>query len=316
MTNNKLALATNLLQSGLLPQHIKTAQQAFAIITMGQELGLGPWASLNSIFVVHGKPSLSGAAIMALLQGSGLLEDWKHDDDGETATVKMKRIGQETWHEATFSQADAERAGLARKDTWRQYPSTMRMWRAITLCARPLFADALHGFGYTPEELGEDYIDASDTKDYDPAQIEAEINPGMAQGGYPDEAHLPASAFEADPIADPIIECFNRGKEQFAEEWTEEERGKAVKELAIRIGDAIGIKIYTKDLGDGFYQGIGLSRTDTIREARLTFAGQLCGRGLGSYKDMTDAELYALRGIVDYLSRKNLLIKTIEDFIA
>src|SRR5439155_15626863 len=54
-----MALAQTLLQTGFLPQAIRTPGQALAIILTGQEMKLGPMQSLRSIGIINGKPVLA-----------------------------------------------------------------------------------------------------------------------------------------------------------------------------------------------------------------------------------------------------------------
>lgn len=310
MSNKQLALVNDLMQSGLLPQHIRTPQQAFAIITMGQELGLGPWASLNGINVIRGKPTLSGQAMLGLVRASGELENFElKERTAEKCTIAITRRGQSPVT-LTFTYEEAEGLGLANKENYKRQPAVMLQWRCVSALCRLVFPDILGGFCYTPEEINPDIQvdeDGAIVNDYDPELLEAELNPGMAVGQQYDET--------AREREDALIASFGRGMMQFDEEWTEEDNSNAAQELAIRLGNVIGGTIYTKDLGDTFYQDIGLSRTDVIREARLRFAGAMCGRNLGSFNDMTSPELFALRGIVDYLLRRNALTKSIQRYL-
>jgi len=146
--------ARTLLQSGFLPQAIKTEAQAVAIILQGRELGIGPMAALGTINVIQGKPTISPQLMLALINRSGDLEDFKCIDDGRQCTLTMKRRGRSA-HIVTFSMNDAEKLGLAGKDNWKKQPATMRQWRAVAACARIVFPDVILGL-YTPDEMGAD----------------------------------------------------------------------------------------------------------------------------------------------------------------
>ena len=61
----------------------------------------------------------------------------------------------------TFTEADAKRAKLHEKDTYRAYPQIMWSWRAISALARFYFADVVTGMAaYVPEELNISVEDA------------------------------------------------------------------------------------------------------------------------------------------------------------
>lgn len=141
-------------RSGLLPQHIRSAQQAFAIITMGQELGIGPWAAINGIHVIQGKPTLSPALMLALINRSGQLAAIEIDGDNKSCTVTMERRGRAP-HSETFTMAAASAMGLADKATWKKQPDVMLKWRAVSACARVVFPDVIIGV-YTSNEIDPD----------------------------------------------------------------------------------------------------------------------------------------------------------------
>jgi len=69
-------------------------------------------------------------------------------DNGDTITV-------------TWTMEMAERAGLAKKQNWRQYPEAMLWARAVSQLCRMLFADCFAGATYTTEEMGEENTTAT-----------------------------------------------------------------------------------------------------------------------------------------------------------
>jgi hypothetical protein len=143
--------AETLVKSGFLPKDVSTKEKAVAIMTMGQELGIGVWAAFNGISVIQGKPTVGPQLMLALIHRTGQLEHMEIKDDGTTCYVTMKRKGGLT-HTSTFSVANATAMGLAGKDNWRKQPAVMRQWRAVGACARIVFPDTVNGF-YSPEEI-------------------------------------------------------------------------------------------------------------------------------------------------------------------
>lgn len=147
-------VADALVQSGFLPQSIKNAQQAVAIILAGRELGIGPWQAVQTINVIQGKPTVSPQLMLALINQSGQLEDIAIDGDVKGCIVMMKRKGRAP-HTETFTFEDAQKLGLAGKDNYRKQPAIMLRWRAVAACARIVFPDVILGL-YTPDEMGAD----------------------------------------------------------------------------------------------------------------------------------------------------------------
>lgn len=145
--------AQMLVKTGFLPQSIKTAEQAMAIILTGRELGIGMMAALNSINVVQQKPTISPQLMLALIERSGQLEDIQiAPHDGNSMRCTMKRKGRSA-HTEYFGETEARALGLLGKDNYKKQAFTMYRWRAVAACARVIFADVILGL-YTPDELG------------------------------------------------------------------------------------------------------------------------------------------------------------------
>jgi hypothetical protein len=149
-----ISYARVLVSSGLLPQAINTPEKATAIITQGLELGISPWAALNGINVIQGKPTISPALMLALINQSGHMVDLVIQGDATRCSVTMQRAGR-TAHTETFTLEDAARMGLAQKSNWKQQPGVMLKWRAVSACARVVFPDVISGL-YTHEEIAPD----------------------------------------------------------------------------------------------------------------------------------------------------------------
>jgi hypothetical protein len=122
-----------------------------AAILYGQEIGLGPMQSLNSIHVIDGRPAAAPELMRALVNRAGhkiVVDEATTDhvtltgtrkDNGATATV-------------SWSMADAQRAKLAGRGAWITYPRAMLLARATSELCRMLFPDVVAGLSYTPEE--------------------------------------------------------------------------------------------------------------------------------------------------------------------
>ena len=144
--------AAVLVTTGFLPQSIKSPEQAMAIILTGRELGIGTMAALNTINVIQGKPTVSPQLMLALINRSNQLEDYKLEKTADHATCTMKRKGR-TPHTVRFGREEASAMGLLTKDNYKKQPATMFGWRAVAMCARDVFPDVILGL-YTPDEMG------------------------------------------------------------------------------------------------------------------------------------------------------------------
>ncbi|PYD15823.1 hypothetical protein DND58_01635 [Pseudomonas syringae pv. pisi] len=120
-------------------------------IQWGLELGLQPLQAMQNIAVINGRPALWGDAVIALVRGSPLCEYVYEDDDGHTATCRVKRRGEEE-QSRSFNMDDAKLAGLAGKQgPWTQHPKRMRQMRARAFALRDVFPDVLRGMPVAEE---------------------------------------------------------------------------------------------------------------------------------------------------------------------
>lgn len=144
--------AAEALKSGFLPRAIQTPAQAMAIVMTGRELGLPPMASLRSIHIVEGKPTMSAdlMAGLALSRLPGATFRVLSTTDAE-CVVLAGRPGQEPT-EFRWTIEDARRANLTGKGPWKSYPRAMLRARVTSEACRATFPDVLAGV-YLPEEL-------------------------------------------------------------------------------------------------------------------------------------------------------------------
>lgn len=143
-----------LVKTGFLPQSIKTAEQAIAIVMTGRELGIGPMAALQTINIIQNKPTVSPQLMLALINRSGQADDIQISATNEGATVTMKRKGR-TSYTANFGPKEAMALGLHSKDNYKKQPATMYKWRAVADAARVVFPDVVLGL-FAPDEMGAD----------------------------------------------------------------------------------------------------------------------------------------------------------------
>lgn len=134
-------------------------------IMHGLELGLTPIASLQSIAVINGVPSIFGDGALAVVQASGLLEDFREEPlvrDGKVVGYRChaKRRGLASPIVQQFTIDDAQKARLLEKSgPWQEYRTRMLQMRARAWTLRAGFADVLRGLGIAEET--QDIVDVS-----------------------------------------------------------------------------------------------------------------------------------------------------------
>ena len=197
-------------------------EAVFAAILYGDELGLGPMQSLNSIHVIEGKPSMSPELMRALVARAGHRLDvklasndkvvlWgKRADNGSEATVE-------------WSMKDAQQAGLAGRGAWKTYPRAMLLARATSEICRQIFSDCIMGLSYTPEEAssiaGVEWTDAP-VEPVQTAPLLTAAPPTTAPNAEPQQVVVEADWVEDAPY-EPTLD------------WTEEFPGAEIQDAMI-----------------------------------------------------------------------------------
>lgn len=140
--------------SDLVPKDYRhKPENCFIAMQWGAEIGLKPMQALQNIAAINGRPALWGDAMIALVRSSPLCEYIIETDDGQTATCRVKRRGEEE-QSRTFSVADAKQAGLAGKQgPWTTNPRRMRQLRARAFALRDVFPDVLRGMPMAEEVM-------------------------------------------------------------------------------------------------------------------------------------------------------------------
>lgn len=148
-------MAKSLVPTGFLPETIKKPEQAVAIMLKGRELGVPPMYALSNIVIVKGKPTVSAEMMLALIyRDHGKRAIRVSESTNDHCTIEYRLDGWSDVTSYTFSIDDAQKAGLAGSNTWRQYPAAMLRARCISAVARMAFPESIAGM-YVPGELGE-----------------------------------------------------------------------------------------------------------------------------------------------------------------
>lgn len=181
----KLAMASTLLKSGLIPQAFKTPEAVLTAILYGQEIGLSPLQSLQSVNVVQGKPTVDAAGLKAVCLNRGMRFETLEWTDKVCA---LRGVRGEWQEEFSFTWDDAIRMGLADKDNWKRMPKQMLYARAVSTLARNMGADIIRGF-YSREEM-------QDALDVAPRQAAPIVDTGP---------YIDTSTADEPAPADPVV---------------------------------------------------------------------------------------------------------------
>lgn len=145
-----MAIGEVFAKSGMFPD-VKSQAQAVVKILAGKELGLSPFESMASIYVVNGKLALTSKAMSGLIKRSKKYDYSIKKLDETECTLEITREG-EVIGSVTFTFKDAAKAGLVNKDNWKNYPKNMLFARALSNACRFYCPEVISGY-YVTEEL-------------------------------------------------------------------------------------------------------------------------------------------------------------------
>lgn len=132
---------------------VAVAQVATKILA-GQEMGYGPFASVQGIHVIKGRPTLSANLMAAAVKGHPKYDYRVRKMDNEEVVIEFFQ-GDQSLGISSFSKAEAKAAGTQNMD---KFPRNMLFARAMSNGVRWFVPDVFNGNTvYTPEDfdLGE-----------------------------------------------------------------------------------------------------------------------------------------------------------------
>ena len=167
-------MAQSIAASGLFG--MKDPNQAMALMLIAQAEGMHPALAARDYHVIQGRPALKADAMMARFQAAGGKVEWKLYTDNAVSAVMSHPSGGSVEIEWTIEMAN--RAGLTKNPTWRQYPRQMLRARVISEGIRTVFPGVAVGV-YTPEEV-QDFAPArneprGEPRDVTPAPMHSDL---------------------------------------------------------------------------------------------------------------------------------------------
>lgn len=146
-------VATAMAASGFFSD-AKGAAQALVKILAGQEMGFGPFAAMDGVHIIQGKPSVGANLMAAAVKRSGRYTYRVISLDDTGCELAFYEGGQEIGR-STFTTEDAAKAQVGGKDNWKKFPRNMLFARAMSNGVRWYCPDVFGGAtAYTPDELG------------------------------------------------------------------------------------------------------------------------------------------------------------------
>ena len=183
---------------------VALAQIATKILA-GREMGYGPFASVNGIHIIQGRPSVSANLMAAAVKASGRYDYRVRRMDADACEIEFfERIDgkRESLGVSTFTKQDAAAAKTQNMD---KFARNMLFARAMSNGVKWFVPDVFNGNAvYVPEELGAE-VDGDGNVIDTTARVIVE-QPELTQ---------PAKS------ADPFKAFMALGNDTFGEDWTQ-----------------------------------------------------------------------------------------------
>lgn len=128
--NGLFRIANALALSGMFKDALK-AEQAFAKMLIGRDLGLSPTQAMMGINIIEGKPELSANLQAAFVKRTPGYDYRVTEHTTEACEITFYRDG-EPLGTSRFTMEDAKTAGLAGRGPWKSYPKNMLYARAMS----------------------------------------------------------------------------------------------------------------------------------------------------------------------------------------
>lgn len=195
--NRYFRLANAFAKSGMF-KDARQAEQAFAKILLGRDLGLSPTQAMMSIYIVEGKPEMSAnlqaQKVKTFVGENGERYDYAVLEHTDTVCeLEFFRDG-ESLGKTRFTIEDAQRAGLAGKPPWVAYPRNMLFARCISngvafLCPEVMGGHRVYYAGEVEEGIPE------------PSAASPPAQP-TADGATQEEAIVDADVVTPEPVGE------------------------------------------------------------------------------------------------------------------
>ena len=146
-------IAKALCATTFVPQHFRgKPDEAAAAILFGHEVGFSPTTSLQTLYVIGGKPAMYARPMVALVQAAGH-QVWTESKTDASVTVCGQRRGSDKVIRETWDIDRAKKAGYTNNKKYQSDPQAMLYARAASDVCRQVAADVLTGIGYSVEEM-------------------------------------------------------------------------------------------------------------------------------------------------------------------
>jgi hypothetical protein len=152
-TRADLELARAFSEAKMVPeQYKKSPGDCYIAIKLAQRFKMDPWSVMQEMYIIQGKPMMSGKLATAILNNSladPLRPAYTGDGDERTITLTGKPEGDATPLSVTLKVKDAK----TNNEQWKRNPDQMLMYAGARMWGRRYTPDILLGIVFDDEEI-------------------------------------------------------------------------------------------------------------------------------------------------------------------
>jgi hypothetical protein len=151
-TRANLDLARAFADSKMVPDHFKKSiGDCYIAIGLADRYGMDPWTLMQEMYIIQGKPMMSGKLSAAILNNSlaePLRPEYSGEGDERTIVLTGRLEGEEKALSVTLKVKDAKTAN----EQWKKNPDQMLMYAGARMWGRRYAPDILLGIVFDDEE--------------------------------------------------------------------------------------------------------------------------------------------------------------------
>jgi hypothetical protein len=142
-------------------------------IMAGREIGIGPFASVNGIHIISGKPAIGANLMAGAVKSSGRYDYRVRELTATVCKIEYFQHNGEKWDSIGISEFTAADATKAQTKNMDKFPKNMLFARAMSNGVRFYCPDIFSGNAvYVPEELGAEVDGDGNVVDVTPVIVE------------------------------------------------------------------------------------------------------------------------------------------------
>jgi hypothetical protein len=152
-TRANLELAKAFADSKMVPDHFKkSVGDCYIAINLANHYGMEPWMLMQEMYIIQGKPMMSGKMATAILNHS-LADPLRPEYSGEGDERTIKLTGRPEGEASPLSVTLKVKDAKTQNEQWKKNPDQMLMYAASRMWGRRYTPDIILGIVFDDEEI-------------------------------------------------------------------------------------------------------------------------------------------------------------------